>query len=113
MRLTQLDSCTLAIVMLDSFKPGALPGKTTMPLARYDTASFTSLWKAARIVESQCLIPRRRPGWEPVGSSGNIGIFLWATHSEINVQMTGLDAEKSPRPALNLVNSSIADITFG
>lgn len=75
--------------MLDWFKPSDLPGSAPVRITNSDISTFTSLWKAAKVVETDCLLSGRRPGWEAVGMRGNIGVFLWATHSNINKQITG------------------------
>lgn len=89
--MLEIGSCTLSIIMLDWFntKPYTLPGRTRRPYAEYDTATFKSIYAAARLIETDCLEPTRRPGWESVGAKSNIGVFLWATDSEINGQVMG------------------------
>ena len=62
-----IGSCTLAIVMLELFGPGELPGVQRRPFAMSDTASFREVYKAAKAVETDCLLPGKRPGWEPLG----------------------------------------------
>ncbi|MCJ1459830.1 hypothetical protein MMC28_010209, partial [Mycoblastus sanguinarius] len=61
-----VSSCTLAIVMLELFGPGELPGVQRRPFAMSDTASFREVYKAAKAVETDCLLPGKRPGWEPL-----------------------------------------------
>lgn len=85
-------SCTLAIVMLDWFKGGALPGSSAIHSGSSDTSSFAAIWKAAKTVEDGCLLQSRRPGWQAVGTKGELGVFLWATESEINQRVTGFSA---------------------
>ena len=63
------ESCTLAIVMLNDFGHGSLPGSIPLSPSPSDTATFTSIWKAAKMVENECLLVGRRPGWQPVGTS--------------------------------------------
>lgn len=83
------ESCTLAIVMLDWFRLGQLPGNLRFNPRPYDTSTSAGLFKAAKFVENECLDPpRRTPGWESAGAQGNIGVFLWATDSDINRQIT-------------------------
>lgn len=85
------ESCTLAIVMLNYFTLGQLPGNTHFNPKSYDTSTSAGLFKAAKLVENVCLDPpRRTPGWEPAGAEGNIGVFLWATDSYINREVTGV-----------------------
>jgi len=78
--------------MLDWFntKPFDLPGRRRRRFSEYDTTTFRSIWNAARSIENDCMLPTRRPGWESVGVKSNIGIFLWATDSEINEQAMGV-----------------------
>ncbi len=77
--------------MLDWFNTRAfdLPGASRRPYAEYDTATFRSIYTAARLVDNDCLYPSRRPGWESAGTKSNLGVFLWATDSEINGQVMG------------------------
>jgi hypothetical protein len=84
------ESCTLAIVMLNWFQLGQLPGYPRYNPSSYDTSTSAELHKAAKFVENECLeSPRRTPGWQPAGAHGNIGVFLWATDSDINRHVTG------------------------
>lgn len=70
---------------LNRFSPGQLPGDSSFHLQPYDLSSYTGLWRAAKVVEMGCLQPPRRvPGWAPAGAHGGIGVFLWATESDIN-----------------------------
>lgn len=86
--------------MLDWFAPGQLPGNSRFNLRSYDTSTSAGLFKAAKLVENECLDPpRRTPGWESAGAQGNIGVFLWATDSAINRQVTG-------EPGYDLTNGS-------
>ncbi|CAD6591248.1 MAG: hypothetical protein ASARMPREDX12_005046 [Alectoria sarmentosa] len=85
-----VNSCTLSIVMLSWFGPREpLPGRGSGRYEQSDTATFKDIWGAARVVERDCLLPTRRPGWDAVGSTSSIGVFLWATDSAINEQVMG------------------------
>lgn len=99
--------------MLDWFdnKPFDLPGRIRRPFAEYDTATFRSVWTAARSVESDCLFAMKRPGWESVGAKSNVGVFLWATDSEINRQVIGmgLGEAEDMNPVIVASNSSRSD----
>ena len=97
--------------MLDYFRPRTLPGSPSFHLGSSDTATFDSIWKAAKAVENKCLLPNRKPGWQPVGTKGSIGVFLWATDSEINQQVTGLSAHQDG--PLTLMNASREDVDDG
>ncbi|KAL6720329.1 hypothetical protein ACLMJK_002250 [Lecanora helva] len=109
----QISSCTLAIVMLDDFKPSALPGGASFTTGASDTASFGSIWKAAKRVEDQCLLASRKPGWQPVGTKSAIGVFLWATDSDINHQVTGFLEGISGPPSLSVNNASNRGLSEG
>lgn len=66
----QIGQCTLAIVMLDFFPEGTLPGEDPPgpdSYANTDVASFEDLWIAADLIEICCLMMQRIPGWTPVG----------------------------------------------
>lgn len=71
------DSCTLSVVMLSWFGPREpLPGRGTGGYyEQSDTATFRDIWLAARVVERDCLLPTRRPGWEVVGETPNMFFF--------------------------------------
>ena len=62
--------CTLAIVMLDTFPAGSLPGQNPFDEYTYtdtDVASFQDLWLAADMLEICCLKSQHTPGWALVG----------------------------------------------
>ena len=61
------ESCTLAIVMLNDFRHGSLPGEVPLKTWGSDTATFLQLWKAAKRVENDCLLEGRKPGWQSAG----------------------------------------------
>lgn len=65
-------SCTLAIVMLEFFPYGSLPGQDPFSHHVYtdtDVASFQDLWLAADFIEICCLQSQNRPGWALVGET--------------------------------------------
>ena len=55
-------TCTLAIVMLNFFSDGELPGGVEGPFASRDVTSFSEIWEAAQEIEVSCLIHKRSPG---------------------------------------------------
>ena len=64
--------CTLAIVMLEFFPPGSLPGQDPWGPRDYpdtDVASFQDLWLASDLIETCCLQSRRSPGWALAGEA--------------------------------------------
>ncbi|KAM0797552.1 hypothetical protein BDR22DRAFT_435450 [Usnea florida] len=65
-----VNSCTLSIVMLNLFgHKESLPGRGAVNFHHSDTASFKDIYRAARLVEKDCLLPDRLPGWEAVGKT--------------------------------------------
>ena len=67
-----LGKCTLAIVMLDFFPHGSLPGQDPLSPQIYadtDVASFQDLWLAADLIETCCLQSQRKPGWALAGEA--------------------------------------------
>ena len=61
---------TLAIVMLDSFEAGSLPGEQAGGKYKYsdtDVASYEDLWEAGGLIEMNCVIPQKQLGWAPSG----------------------------------------------
>lgn len=58
--------------MLDWFgQREPLPGREPGPHSKSDTATFRDIYGAARIVENDCLLSTRRPGWDFVGMLDN------------------------------------------
>lgn len=56
--------------MLDWFgHKESLPGRGAVNFRPSDTASFTDIYRAARVVEKDCLLPTRLPGWEAAGKT--------------------------------------------
>lgn len=103
------NSCTLSIVMLNWFGPREpLPGRGPRGYEPSDTATFKDIYGAARVVERDCLLPTRRPGWDVVGAKSSIGVFLWATDSVINDRVTGQESliHSSPNPPSPNASSS-------
>lgn len=83
-RRYSVGKCTLAIVMLDFFPPGSLPGQDPSGHDVYsdtDVASFQGLWLAADYVEICCLQSQHTPGWALVGERDSLGVFIWTTNS--------------------------------
>ncbi|KAL9064751.1 MAG: hypothetical protein Q9161_008680 [Pseudevernia consocians] len=72
-----------------------LPGRGRGGYSPSDTVTFRDIWAAARVVEGDCLLPTRRPGWDVVGYKSSIGVFLWATDSSINDRVAGREMESS------------------
>ena len=69
--------CTLAIVMLDFFEEGSLPGED--PSGQYiysntDVTSFDHIWHTAGLVLMNCMVFKRSPGWAPIGMT--LPLFL-------------------------------------
>ena len=60
-------TCTLAIVMLNFFSDGELPGGVEGPFASRDVTSFSEIWEAAAQIEVSCVIHKRSPGWAAEG----------------------------------------------
>lgn len=104
-----VNSCTLSIVMLDWFGSRvSLPGSGPGAYEQSDTATFRDIYGAARVVEQDCLLPTRRPGWEAVGSRSSIGVFLWATDSSINHQLIGREENPSNSEIPNLISPNVS-----
>lgn len=64
--------CTLAIVMMDFFPYGSLPGQDPFSHYEYtdtDVATFQDLWLSADIIETCCLHSEHMPGWALVGET--------------------------------------------
>ena len=60
-------TCTLAIVMLNFFSDGELPGGMRGPFASRDVTSFDEIWQAASQIEATCVLQNGRPGWAVEG----------------------------------------------
>lgn len=63
--MTDADTCSLTILALKD----ALPSGDYRLYAAQDTATFRSLWEAARYLEEDCLLSSNLPGWIPAGES--------------------------------------------
>ena len=61
--MTDADTCSLTIMALKD----ALPRGDYRFYGDQDTATFKSLWEAARELEVDCLLSSGLPGWIPVG----------------------------------------------
>lgn len=58
----------IAIAMLDTFRPGTLPGSTSRTYTSSDTAMFENAWDAALRVDFACLQNRpQQMGWTYMG----------------------------------------------
>ena len=56
--------------MLNWFAPREpLPGRGPVGYETSDIATFRDIWNAARIVEKDCMLPTRHPGWDVVGKN--------------------------------------------
>ena len=62
-------TCTLAIVMLNFFSNGELPGGVEGPFTSRDVTSFYEIWQAAQQIEATCVLENGRPGWAAEGMS--------------------------------------------
>ena len=64
-------TCVVAIVMLDTFWPGTLPGDTPRVYTRSDIATFNDIYDVALSLSSRCV--RRKgeaeAGWSSTGKS--------------------------------------------
>jgi len=60
-------TCTVAIVMLNFFADGELPGIDGGPFASRDVTSFNEIWQAASQIEAMCLLHSGKPGWASQG----------------------------------------------
>lgn len=83
-RRYSVGKCTLAIVMLEFFPHGSLPGQDPFSPHIYadtDVASFQDLWLAADFIEICCLQSQHTPGWALVGEHESLGVFVWTTNS--------------------------------
>ncbi|KAL6719734.1 hypothetical protein ACLMJK_001655 [Lecanora helva] len=71
-------TCVVAIVMLDTFMPGTLPGEASdLPTLKSDTTTFNKIWEVANSVFNVC-VKRGRPnaGWGYAGEHNSIGVFI-------------------------------------
>lgn len=70
-----IDTCTIAIVMTNYFKPGELPGGRTQR-SRTDVATWQEVWDTAEFVYQQCVEQEEVAGWDATGepwSPGKVG----------------------------------------
>lgn len=84
-----IGKCTLAIVMLSSFQPRQVPGSIG-PYQPSDIGTYKQIWRSVENIAKICLPSRNHnAGWEAVGSAGSIGVFVWATGSNIDRSVSG------------------------
>ncbi|CAD6592865.1 MAG: hypothetical protein ASARMPREDX12_006535 [Alectoria sarmentosa] len=105
--------CTLAIVMMDFFPPGSLPGQDPFHhhvFADTDLSSFQKIWLAADLIEICCLQSQHTPGWALVGERDSLGVFIWTVNSaedrEVPQGPPTLSLESNLTRLLNSVNES-------
>ncbi len=70
--------CTLAIVMMETFPYGSLPGQDPFSHHVYadtDVASFQDLWLSADFIEICCLQSQHIPGWALAGETSHSVFF--------------------------------------
>ena len=79
-----IGTCTMVIAMLESFRPGTLPGVGPQAYPPTDLASFRDIYFAALSLSVQCTRRLKQPGWSATGGRGSIGVFFWATESIID-----------------------------
>jgi len=61
-------TCVLAIVMLQAFEPGTLPGEEPgKPHLPMDVASFEDLLLGASKIEVECIREQHALGWQRLG----------------------------------------------
>ncbi|KAI4270687.1 MAG: hypothetical protein L6R38_007052 [Xanthoria sp. 2 TBL-2021] len=80
-------SCTLALVMLYNFKSAELPGTFRTGHLHSELATFGEIYTTAQRLQRNCIVGQGQGGrlaWEPVGQTKSLGVFFWATDSEIN-----------------------------
>lgn len=101
-----VNTCTLTIMLLSSFGPGALPSPPSLPVFRIqsDTSTYQKIWVAGRRLEYACPDEAGAMGWCAVGDNDALGIFIWATDSDINSRFRGL-----PIVELSNANGSVMD----
>ena len=60
-------SCTLAIVILNFFPEGILPGAEETVYSSRDVSSFLELYTTATQIYQYCLLNKAQPGWAVAG----------------------------------------------
>ena len=71
----------MAIVVLNFFAPGELPGINpwdwgTKPTS--DLASYKDIWQAAQHVERDCVRTAKKSGWQPAGEFDILFFTQWS-----------------------------------
>lgn len=79
-------SCTLVIAMLSTFPPLSLPGQVIRrrPYASTDISRFSYLWSVASWLDDTCIHKGKMLGWVATGRNFDVGVFAWATASDMN-----------------------------
>ncbi|KAL9003088.1 MAG: hypothetical protein Q9188_004023 [Gyalolechia gomerana] len=86
--------CTVAIIMLSSFPDDDLPPGQPPQRRRYESSvtTFNAVWRAGQYVWECCVEygrPGPTPGWNCAGWRRSVGVFFWATYSEMDIKISG------------------------
>ncbi|KAK0510754.1 hypothetical protein JMJ35_007186 [Cladonia borealis] len=88
-----VNTCTLTIMLLSWFGPGTLPSpiSPSSPVwrASSDTSTYQKIWAKGRLLENTCPEGAGSGGWCAIGDKNAMGIFIWATDSDINFKVKG------------------------
>ena len=81
--------------------PGDLDLRPAVEFPRTDIASYFELEFAARAVFMECMNEESRPtgAWWSIGLKGGVGLFLWATGSEMDRKVHGFQTVMGNRRA--------------
>ena len=74
--LTKEGKCTIAIVMVNVFPQGYLPGAEKRTYPSRDVASFLELYTLSNQIYHYCMVNKAQPGWAPAGKQFQQAIIV-------------------------------------
>lgn len=83
------ETCVVAIIMVaefwpENFPPGAGPDRPGHNWQPTDVSNFRDMWFGGTRLLADCWRKKGSPGWIEVGAHRDIGLFMWATNSEVD-----------------------------
>ena len=108
--------CSACVAMLTDFsedKRNTLPGAPPQPWLTNDVSSPRELWDAAKLIGDFCIRDASGFGWASVGRGQSIGVFIWASGSNLERDVSRSQALGNPAPLVfgNTISSPLPNVT--
>jgi len=83
------ETCVVAVIIIaefgpDNFPPQAGPDRPGHIWKPTDVSDFRDIWFAGTQLLSDCWRKKGSPGWIEIGEHADIGLFMWATNSDVD-----------------------------